>query len=61
MPNATITLYVSDEDYINKFIPQKKKVYKMMRDKVREEMGILEEYKKRNQVKKEEQVKKSEG
>lgn len=40
MPNITTTLYVSDEDYVNKYEPNKDKILKRMRDIMREEMGI---------------------
>ena len=40
MPNITTTLYVSDEDYVEKYEPNKQKIVQRMREIMREEMGI---------------------
>lgn len=42
MPNINTTMYVTDEEYTNYFMPQKKEILKLMRETVRKEM-----YKKR--------------
>ena len=40
MPNITTTLYLSDEDYVDKYEPNKSKILKRMREIMRAEMGI---------------------
>lgn len=41
MPNVATTIYLSDEDYNEKFIPRKTEILQKMRDYVREELGIV--------------------
>lgn len=40
MPNISTTLYLSDKDYEEKFIPRKTEILEKMRQVVREELGI---------------------
>jgi hypothetical protein len=40
MPNITTTLYLSDEDYNDKFMPRKKEILNRMREVVRKELGV---------------------
>jgi hypothetical protein len=40
MPNVNTTLYLSDEDYHDKFLPRKKEILEQMRKSVREQLGI---------------------
>ena len=40
MPNISTTLYLSDDDYNTKYLPRKKEILEVMRDAVREELGI---------------------
>lgn len=40
MPNITTTLYLNDEDYKEKFLPNKEEILSKMRRKVCEELDI---------------------
>jgi len=40
MPNVTTTLYLSDEDYNEKYLPRKKEILDKMRKFIRDELGI---------------------
>jgi len=42
MPNVNSTLYISDEDYINKFLPNKKEILGRMREIIRAEIDKIE-------------------
>jgi len=41
MPNINTTLYLSDEDYNEKFLPRKAEILEKMRVEVRKELGIV--------------------
>jgi hypothetical protein len=40
MPNITTTMYLSDEDYNEKFLPRKKEILDKMRSIIRKELNI---------------------
>ena len=40
MPNIHTTLYLSDKDYKEKYLPKKTEILQLMRDTVRKELGI---------------------
>ncbi len=40
MPNISTTLYLSDEDYNEKFLPRKTEILNIMRSAVRKELGV---------------------
>ena len=40
MPNVNTTLYLSDDDYNEKYLPRKKEILEKMRKFIREELGI---------------------
>jgi len=40
MPNVNTTLYLSDDDYNEKYLPRKKDILEKMRKFIREELGI---------------------
>jgi len=40
MPNITTTVYLSDEDYNEKFLPRKQEILNDMRNHIREKLGI---------------------
>ncbi len=40
MPNVNTTLYLSDDDYNEKYLPRKKEILEKMRIFIREELGI---------------------
>lgn len=40
MPNVSTTVYLSDDDYVNKFKPRKKEIMQKMRDFIRAELDI---------------------
>ena len=40
MPNINTTLYLSDEDYNDKYLPKKKEILEKMRAFIRKELGV---------------------
>lgn len=40
MPNINTTLYLSDEDYNEKYLPRKQEILGKMREVIRDELGI---------------------
>ena len=40
MPNIATTLYLSDKDYKEKYLPRKNEILDKMRNFIREELGI---------------------
>ena len=40
MPNVTTTLYLSDEDFNEKFMPRKKEILSKMREAIRKELKV---------------------
>ena len=40
MPNIQPTLYLSDEDYNEKYLPRKKEILNKMRNNIRKQLGI---------------------
>jgi len=40
MPNISTTLYLSDKDYNERYLPRKKEILEKMRKYIRQELGI---------------------
>ena len=40
MPNITTSMYMTDEEYSEYFLPNKKRILQVMRETVRKELGL---------------------
>ena len=44
MPNVNTSMYLSDEDYNEKFMPRKKEILNKMREFIRKELDIVKKH-----------------